>query len=224
MNSRLQQCYHHLAHSQKPARETQHTMTESASNPLAGFWKPNRVEQLWYGPGSVRSHLASALPTSSSRAFIITGSSLASKTDLVKQVEEALGPSRHAGTFAKIGQHAPVAQLDEAAELVGGDEGVDTVISVGGGSPIDAAKAISMRCKERRGKFLFHVAIPTTLSAAECTFFAGYTDGDGKKKLLSDSELLPRVVIYDATFALETPPWLWMSTGLRAVDHAVEIM
>lgn len=37
-------------------------------------------------------------------------------------------------------------------------------------------------------------------------------------------ELAPHVIIYDSKFALETPPWLWMSTGMRAMDHAMELM
>ncbi|MCP6582658.1 hypothetical protein NL505_29990, partial [Klebsiella pneumoniae] len=52
----------------------------------------------------MKKHLISALPNDTSKAFIITGKSLANKTDLVKQVEELLGAKHHAGTFADIGQ------------------------------------------------------------------------------------------------------------------------
>jgi alcohol dehydrogenase class IV len=94
-------------------------------------------------------------------------------------VQEILG-SRHAGTFDKIGQHAPIKQLDEATELVLNDESIDTIISIGGGSPIDSAKAISYRLNERKkesggSKFLYHITIPTTLSAAECTMMVSKT-------------------------------------------------
>jgi alcohol dehydrogenase class IV len=81
----------------------------------------------------------------------------------------------HAATFSKIGQHAPVAQLDEASELVLQNPDIDTVISIGGGSPIDSAKVLSYRVHEKRGSFLNHIAIPTTISAAECTAGGGYT-------------------------------------------------
>ena len=179
---------------------------------------------MWYGPNSVQKHLLETLPSPSSKAFIITGNSLATKTPLIRQVEELLGKERHAGTFSNIKEHAPVAQLDEATELVGKDPHIDTVISIGGGSPIDSAKAISYRLHEKTGKFLFHISVPTTLSAGECTTIAGYTKEDGVKTGLVDTQLVPRVVIYDSKFALETPPRLWMSTALRALDHAVEIM
>nr|POE87821.1 maleylacetate reductase 1 [Quercus suber] len=198
--------------------------TESSQNPLSGLWKPTHLVRLHYGPEAVKQHLLDCLPSDSSKAFIITGNSLATKTSLIKQVEQLLG-DKHAGTFSKIGQHAPVKELDEATKLVHRDEKVDTIISIGGGSPIDSAKAISYRLNEKQpGRFLYHISIPTTLSAAECTLHAGYTKEDGMKTSVSHPELALHVVIYDAKFALETPAWLWMSTALRALDHALESM
>lgn len=198
-------------------------MTDSSQHPLAGLWRPTHLERLCYGPDSVKKHLLECLPKDTSKAFIITGNSLASKTDLIKQVEELLG-DKHAGTFSKIGQHAPVEQLDEATELVKKDTSIDTIISIGGGSPIDSAKAISYRVNEQTGSFLHHVTIPTTLSAAECTIIAGYTDKSGLKTGVAHAKLAPQAVIYDSKFALHTPPWLLMSTGMRAMDHAMELM
>jgi alcohol dehydrogenase class IV len=198
-------------------------MTDATIHPLSGLWQPTQLQKLHYGSDSVKKHLLDCLPSESSKAFIITGSSLATKTPLVKQVEELLG-NKHAGTFSKIGQHAPVAQLDEATEIVKKDSSVDTVISIGGGSPIDSAKAISYRLHDKSGKWLYHIAIPTTLSASECTMMAGYTESDGVKTGVRGKELVPHVVLYDAKFGLETPERLWTSTGLRAMDHAIELL
>jgi len=198
-------------------------MTDATSHPLSGLWQPTQLQKLHYGSDTVSAHLASYLPTPQSKAFIITGSSLATKTPLVKEVEKLLG-DRHAGTFSKIGEHAPVAQLDEATKLVENDGNVDTVVSIGGGSPIDSAKAISYRLHEKSGKWLFHIAIPTTLSASECTMMAGFTQEDGVKTGVRAKELVPNVVLYDASFALHTPERLWLSTGMRAMDHAIELL
>ncbi|KAH7379548.1 hypothetical protein BKA66DRAFT_420707 [Pyrenochaeta sp. MPI-SDFR-AT-0127] len=198
-------------------------MTDSSNHPLSGLWQPTQLQSLHYGSGSVQKHLIERLPKESSKAFIITGNSLATKTPLVKQVEELLG-NRHAGTFSKIGEHAPVAQLDEATEIFEGDSSVDTVISIGGGSPIDSAKAISHRLHEKSGKWLYHIAIPTTLSASECTMMAGYTESNGVKTGIRGKELVPHVVLLDSSFALHTPARLWLSTGMRAMDHAVELL
>ena len=199
-------------------------MTESTEHPLSGLWQPTHLQRLYYGPSSVHKHLLECLPNGSSKAFIITGSSLATKTPLIKQVEELLSQKHHAGTFTKIKQHAPVAQLDEATEIVQKDSDIDTIISIGGGSPIDSAKAISHRLHEKSGKYLYHITIPTTLSAAECTFMAGYTKEDGVKTGVADPGLAVHVILYDAKFAQETPPNLWLSTGIRSLDHAVELL
>jgi len=200
----------------------QSNKVESSQNPLSGLWKPAHLQRLYYGSGSVKKHLIECLPKESSKAFIVTGNSL-SKTGLIKQVEELLG-KHHQGTFSKIGQHAPIKQLDEATEQVMKDSDIDTIISIGGGSPIDSAKAISYRLNERSGKFLYHITIPTTLSAAEPTMAAGYTNESGIKTGVAHPELVPHVIIYDSSYALETPEWLLMSTAMRSMDHAMETM
>ena len=67
------------------------------------------------------------------------------------------------------------------------------------------------------------VAIPTTLSAAEFTAFAGVTDVSRRAKEGYGHPLLaPRAVVLDPAMTLSTPPQLWFSTGMKAVDHAVE--
>jgi alcohol dehydrogenase class IV len=198
-------------------------MTESSQTPLSGLWKPTHLQHLFYGSNCVTKHLLECLPNQNSKAFIITGSSLANKTSLITAVEAQLG-SRHAGTFSNIKQHAPVAELDQATDKVRADNTIDTIISIGGGSPIDSAKAISYRLHEKTGNFLHHIAIPTTLSAAECTPNAGYTTESGQKTGLAHPNCAPHAILYDSTFALETPQNLWLSTGLRALDHAVELL
>ncbi|KAL8769070.1 MAG: hypothetical protein Q9209_004856 [Squamulea sp. 1 TL-2023] len=127
-------------------------MTETREHPLSGLWKPTQLQALYYGPASVQNHLLPCPPSSTSKAFIITGSSLPSNTPLIKQVETLLGAKHHAGTFSKIAQHAPVAQLDKAIDAVQKDEAIDTLVSIGGGSLIDSAKAISHYRHERSGK------------------------------------------------------------------------
>lgn len=67
------------------------------------------------------------------------------------------------------------------------------------------------------------IAVPTTLSAAEFTPFAGVTDTARKaKEGYAHPALAPRAVVLDPQMTLETPARLWASTGIKAVDHAVE--
>ena len=221
--TRLHNCQFYQIRYASSKSKAKPKMTDATNNPLSGLWQPTQLQRLHYGSGSVSKHLLSCLPSENSKAFIITGNSLANKTPLIKDVEKILG-SKHAGTFSKIGEHAPVAQLDEATKIVENDSSVDTVISIGGGSPIDSAKAISYRLHDKNGKWLHHIAIPTTLSASECTMMAGYTESDGVKTGVRGKELVPHVVLYDASFALHTPERLWTSTGLRAMDHAIELL
>lgn len=195
---------------------------DSHLHPLEGLYKPNNLQALFYGPDVVQKHLLSALPTETSKAFVITGASLATKTPLIKQIESLLTPKHHAGTFSNIREHAPVAQLDEATAVVKSDSTIDTIISVGGGSPIDSAKAIVYRVHETSGTWLRHVAVPTTLSAAECTAGAGYTQANGVKTGLAHPNVFAQYIFYDPKFGLYTPPSLFLSTGFRAMDHAVE--
>lgn len=117
---------------------------------------------------------------------------------------------------ATVAQHAPIGQVEEAIDDAR-EAGVDGVVSYGGGSPIDAAKIVALRLGG-----LPHAAVPTTLSVAELAAGAGFTDETGTKGGMRDPGLLPDVVIYDPEVTLATPMQLWLSTGIRALDHAVE--
>jgi alcohol dehydrogenase class IV len=120
-----------------------------------------------------------------------------------------------------IGQHAPMTQIRRGAEDAKAAV-VSGIVSFGGGSPIDAAKIISVRLADGTGRALPHVALPTTLSVAELAAGAGYTNDAGDKAGMRDPRLLVETVIYDAELTLATPMQLWLSTGIRALDHAVE--
>lgn len=122
---------------------------------------------------------------------------------------------------AVIGQHTPMWQIDAAVENAVAAK-VDGIVSFGGGSAIDAAKIMSVRLVGARDDALPHVAVPTTLSVAELAAGAGYTDDAGNKLGMRDPRLLVDCVIYDADLTLATPLQLWLSTGIRALDHAVE--
>ena len=75
----------------------------------------------------------------------------------------------HGATFSEIGQHGPIAGIKKGVQVLK-DLNADAIVSVGGGSPIDASKLILHFLEEERGgPILTHVAIPTTLSAAEFT-------------------------------------------------------
>jgi len=148
------------------------------------------------------------------RAFIITGRTLHEETDLIRRVEAMLG-EKHTGTFSGMGQHTPGSAVEKAAEEA---READLLISVGGGSVIDGTKAVSVRLG-----YPDQFAVPTTLSGSEWAHLIGVTDeAKGRKSGFADPGAVPPVVILDAEVTLFTPEKLWLSTGIRALDHAIE--
>ncbi|KAJ7592920.1 alcohol dehydrogenase IV [Mycena floridula] len=185
---------------------------------------PESLKSVQYGPGS----LGTALPTllkaaGATKALIVTGRSLYEKTDVVQKVETILKEhNAYGATFSSIGQHAPISGIREAMEVFKLHK-CDIIVSVGGGSPIDASKAILYHIQqETGGPMLKQIAIPTTLSAAEYTAGAGFTSEDGHKTGVSSKDLVPSAIILDSELTLHTPEKLWLSSGMRAVDHAIE--
>ncbi|HYM96953.1 MAG TPA: iron-containing alcohol dehydrogenase [Candidatus Sulfotelmatobacter sp.] len=176
-----------------------------------------------WGAGSVDRAGAELARLGARRAALVTTRSLVAESGLVEKVRGAMGEAPTV-VVVTISQHAPLAQVDAAVEKAA-DAGADSVVSFGGGSAIDAAKMLAIRLADRDGpsqRGLPHVAIPTTLSVAELAGGAGYTNTAGDKAGMRDPRLLADVAIYDAELTLATPIQLWLSTGIRALDHAVE--
>jgi maleylacetate reductase len=170
------------------------------------------TERVHFGAGSLAKVEEEA--RGRERAFVVTGRSLYERSDLVRRVEALLG-EKHAGTYSGMGQHTPGSAVQEAA---GAAREADLLISVGGGSVIDGTKAVA-----RELGYPTQVAVPTTLSGAEWAHRVGVTDeSKGRKGGFADPRAVPPVVILDPETTLLTPEKLWLSTGIRALDHAVE--
>jgi alcohol dehydrogenase class IV len=181
------------------------------------------LEKVIYGPGSINHFPSEVDRLDGRRVFIITGRTLAHETPLVKKLENMLG-DRHAATFSGIRQHVPESGIAAAKQLAD-ETRADLLVSLGGGSPIDGSKAVARWIFDDNGRIIPQIALPTTLSAAEFSHMAGYTDEDaGEKTGFVDPRVTPRVVILDPELALYTPEWLWSASGIRSLDHAVETL
>src|SRR6266704_3492348 len=132
------------------------------------------------------------------RAYVVTGSSLAS---------------------GRVGTAEQVA--NEARSL-----NADVIIGLGGGSPIGTAKAAVARVPggaTAEDVRWMVAAIPTTYSGSEVTPVFGTTDvARGRKEVVRNPGIRPRLVLYDPELAIDTPPDLTAGTGINALAHCVE--
>jgi alcohol dehydrogenase class IV len=180
------------------------------------------------------------------RLLIVASKSLNRKTDVVSKIQSALG-ERCVGLFDECVEHVPRASVLALAAVVRNCE-PDLIVTVGGGTPIDTVKvmllALAAGVEDEVGfegmrirlgadgtrlvpaigdPPLRQVIVPTTLSGAEFSNLGGCTDPARKVKDLYTGRLIGgQVVILDPAVTVYTPPGLWLSTGIRAVDHAVE--
>jgi alcohol dehydrogenase class IV len=185
-----------------------------------GYANPRAIQ---WGPGALTQLAPELKRLQMNRVALFTNRSLLAEGKLVEKVRDAMADVEAPATVV-ISQHAPHTEVDEGLEKAT-EGGVDGVLSFGGGSAIDAAKMVAVKLADRRGlayRGLPHIAIPTTLSAAELAGGAGFTNEAGDKAGMRDVRLLLDSVIYDAEMTLATPMPLWLSTGIRAVDHGVE--
>jgi len=204
-----------------------------------GEFNFTRLERVIFGPGKVDALGRELERRGLKRAVVVTGKTLG-KSKLLDKVTESLG-SRCAAVYKGARQHVPLSTVRElVAEMKRVD--ADCLVSFGGGSPIDTAKVAAAAILTGRdpggaqitglyggdaiidpNRDLVEIAIPTTLSAGEYTPAGGVTDESTRiKGGVVDPRLQPRTIINDPALTLETPAWLWVATGMRALDHAVE--
>jgi maleylacetate reductase len=209
---------------------------------LTGSHRFPRQDLVIYGRPAAEALRELAAASGVRRLMITTTRSLTQS--LAAQVAKDLG-ELCVGVFTGIAAHSPRESVMGGAEAARKLQ-ADLLVALGGGSVIDATKVMQLalwaglgrpdeldRYRAGRGEDRVDVtkilpgvrmvAVPTTLSAAEFTPFAGVTDTARRAKEGYTHPLLaPRAVILDAAMTLATPPALWFSTGLKAVDHAVE--
>lgn len=135
------------------------------------------------------------------------------QSDLGLELAETLG-SLAAGIFCKAAMHTPTSVTEEAlAHLKGA--GADAVLAAGGGSTIGLGKALDLRAQ------VTQIALPTTYAGSECTPILGETE-NGVKTTVSDPNLRPDIVLYDAELVATLPVEMTVTSALNAMAHAVE--
>lgn len=188
---------------------------------MTGRWTHlSLAQRLEFGVGTVSQLGRFAEAAGASRVLLVTTAGRAASREYAA-VREALG-DRLAGTFAGVVSHVPSPVVDEAVAAVA-EAQADTVLSLGGGSCSDAAKAVCHRAEGERP--LRHFAIPTTYSGAELTPFYGVTDPvTGEKTGSGGAGLAPSLVVYDPGLTMGMSPRVSAETGMNALAHCVEVV
>ena len=176
-----------------------------------------------------------------SRALLMVSGTLNRQTDEIGKIRTALGP-RCGGIFDAMPAHTPreaVIAASQQARAVS----ADLIVTVGGGSITDGAKAVQLclandvttvddidKIRAVKGAVpsmnapnVRQISVPTTIAGGEFTSIAGVTNQKTRvKEALTHRLVMPRAVILDPAITVHTPEWLFLSTGIRAVDHCVE--
>ena len=214
-------------------------------NILQGDFNPTVPTRIVFGNEKIDSLRDEVKKLSGKRVLVLSGRTVAEKTDSVRRINEGLGDIS-AGVYSGLIQRAPLSTAIEAANMAVAN-GVDTLVGVGGSTISDAARMIAVLMAEGittvdqlrqlgedqdmvlepnlDGKSLpLQVSIPTTLSAGEFNMGGGNVldDQAGHKIRVRHPRLYADLIILDPVMTEGTPDWLWLSTGVKALDHCIE--
>ncbi|PKD28925.1 NAD-dependent methanol dehydrogenase [Ruminococcus bromii] len=183
---------------------------------------------------NVLGEAAPLLKKMGNKAFIVTGRHVA-VSYMMKQLTALLDENGIGCViFDGITGEPTDTMIENGVEMLK-SSGCDFIIGIGGGSPLDSAKAIAAMAvnegsiadyngKEITGEILPLAAIPTTAgTGSEATKFTVITDSEkGIKMLLKGDVLVPKLAIVDSSFTVGAPKSVTSATGLDALTHAVE--
>ncbi|MGE0421320.1 MAG: iron-containing alcohol dehydrogenase [Reyranellaceae bacterium] len=201
-----------------------------------------RMEEVIFGKPAAQAVAEVVKRVGAERVFLMVSGTLNRETDEIEKLRRALG-NYCVGTFDAMPPHTPRAAVIAAANRARAAK-ADLIVTLGGGSITDGAKAVQLclarnittpegmdECRATPGKDsapeptlgIRQISVPTTLSAGEFSAISGVTDERSKvKELFRHPMVIPQAVILDPAVTVHTPEWLWLSTGIRAVDHCVE--
>lgn len=196
------------------------------------YYNPTRIV---FGEKSVKEVGIEAEQLGGTRAVVVTDRGVV-EAGLAGQVEKALG-AKYAGTFDRCVQDSGFHIVNEGAEFAR-EKGADLLVSVGGGSVIDTAKAIAFLLKEGgrledyAGFQMFnrpqtpHLVVPTTAgTGSEVTYAAVIKDWENNmKQLFCDYHIIPNTAVLDPLMTVGLPPRLTATTGMDALTHAIEAL
>ena len=180
------------------------------------------------------------------RVFLVASKTLSRSTDTVDRIRKVLG-EKAVGLFDETVAHVPRESVLTLAQALR-SASPDLIVTIGGGTSVDTVKVALVALAENirtveafdnyhikvgnhgqvhapavAGPPVRQIIVPTTLSGAEFSNLGAAIDLKSQvKHLYTGREIGGDAVILDPAMTVHTPEWLWLSTGMRAIDHAVE--
>ena len=214
----------------------------------AGLFSFLPMDRVHFGTAAATALQQEVEQRGAQRVFVVTGRTLHEKTDLVRTATAGI-KKQMVGTFDACVEHTPFSTVIALAQALR-SANADLIVSIGGGTVIDTVKialvclAENVQTFEQLGDWHMainpdgsvrvpvvreppcrQITIPTTLSGAEFSDLAGGTNtSTGIKHGFTGRFIGSASVILDPAMTVATPDALWLSTGVRAIDHAVEAL
>lgn len=197
-----------------------------------------RTPKLAIGRGSA-GDIADLLKDRGGRILVITGSASYRKNREILNAIDKLPERNFMLSFERIGKEPSPSDIDSITRKYNANQ-IDAVLAIGGGSVLDAGKAVSAMLtmegsvadylegvgrRKPGGSKKFFIAVPTTAgTGSETTSNAviSETGPGGFKKSLRHENFVPDIAVVDPLLALECPPDITASTGLDAFTQLVE--
>ena len=213
-----------------------------------GVFNYLELDRVHFGIPATEALRTEAGQRGAQRIVVVTSKSLNRNTEAVITALAQIAP-QVVGLFDDCVEHTPRDSVIALAQALRAAQ-ADLVVSIGGGTVIDTVKVALVALAEGltsieqlddwhlrvapdgsrvtpqpRRPPCRQIAVPTTLSGAEFSDLGGCTDTRfGTKQGYTGAFIGAAAVILDPRITLHTPARLWLSTGVRAVDHAVEAL
>ncbi|PZV08412.1 MAG: alcohol dehydrogenase [Leptolyngbya sp.] len=203
---------------------------------MASIHTYNFPTRIRFGPGARHELAAELTALGIQRVLIVTDKDVA-QLPWFPQLETSLAAFQSA-TFSGVWGNPVVSQVNAGVEALKA-HGADGIVAIGGGAPMDVAKAIALMAHHPGHLFDYEdgnstrpidqpippiVAIPTTAgTGSEVGRSAVISDDDTHaKKIVFDPQLLPKVVLADPELLLGLPAKITAATGMDALTHLIE--
>jgi maleylacetate reductase len=213
---------------------------------VQGTYENFLIDRVIYGQPAAPTVAAEAERLGCRKVFLIVSRTLDRETSWVDDMRSDLG-ERYAGAYEGMPSHTPRDAVLAATEAAHAAR-ADLIVTFGGGSGTDAGKMVRLALRhdirdtqdfdrfvarvgpdgkrvipQFKGPDIPQIAVPTTLSGGDFNPSAGATDPlTMLKEIYRHPLLVPRTIVLDPAVTVRTPQWLWLSSGIRALDHAVE--